>query len=91
MLFCEVISNLLFLQVEYTDLSMTVEGLVAHSSSDQRYTDVVGSLERLCDSYLPLRAQECLSSFSVVVTVFTCSVFASLAVLCICVFVQFSE
>ena len=90
MSFCAVSSELLFFQVEYTDLSMTVDSLVAHSSVEQRYTDVVGTLERLCDSYSPSKTQECVSIMSNVVTVLTCSVLASLAVLCIGLFVHFN-
>ena len=87
MSFCAVSSELLFFQVEYTDLSMTVEGLVARSSIDQRYADVVESLERLCDSAAPSRAPECSSIVSVVLsTLLACLV----SVLCTCLLMQYT-
>ena len=65
---------------------MAVEGLVARSSVDQHYNDVVESLERLCESSSPIRAPECSSIVSVVLTVLACIV----SVLCTCVFMQYN-
>ena len=73
---CTVITELLLIfQVEYTDLSMAVEGLVARSSVDQYCSDVVESLERLCESSSPIGAPECSSIvFVVLLTMFSCLV-----------------
>ena len=83
---CTVITELLLIfQVEYTDLSMAVEGLVARSSVDQYCSDVVESLERLCESSSPIGAPECSSIVSVVLlTVLSCLV----SVLCTYMFIQ---